>query len=205
MQLQKMVEDSLLLYARNPTDESYQILIAAKFKLQLLQSEQFEYSLKCFNQHYWKSGEKGGEFVIYHLKPQQHNSISGIQNNNGQLFTEIEYINDWFYDFDNQLHKFQNSVTEQQNINFQEIIEMEKISQEDKNKLAQPLTFQETTETIQSMNTGKTEFPVEWYRIFRNLAFIFLNLHQMFSFAYISFIFMRLTAIFKSKKTLLDM
>lgn len=40
--LEQMVKDSLLLYARNPTDESYQAFTTAELKLGTSHSEQFE-------------------------------------------------------------------------------------------------------------------------------------------------------------------
>uniref|UniRef100_A0A3B5R0Z3 Reverse transcriptase domain-containing protein n=1 Tax=Xiphophorus maculatus TaxID=8083 RepID=A0A3B5R0Z3_XIPMA len=149
-----------------------------------LTTEKVAKNLMWTKQAFYDQGEKAGKLLAWRIKQMQaERTINSIKSKLDILTTDPSEINENFREFYKNLYKSEYSGNKDTQAAFLNQLKFKTLLEEEKTTLDSPLTIEDLSEAIDSMNSGKTPgpdgLPIEFYKTFKNkLILPLLNMYE---------------------------
>ena len=147
-------------YANSPSPELYKERLKLQAEFNVLSSHEIESLLLQSKSNYYEHGGKTGKLLATQLRGLRSKQlIAGVRTDNGCITSDQKEINDKFRTFYSNLYS--SDCTADFNImeNFFNNLDLPSLSQDLRNNLDAPITQEEISAAISSMQSGKSPGP----------------------------------------------
>lgn len=155
-------------YAQTPTPSLYKKRLELKTEFDLHSTYHVERLLRKTKTEVYEHGEKSGRILANQLRGMQAKQMIMKIRNIDEVTTDPAKINDKFKEFYSKLYTSEFQPNTQSMDAFLGQVDFPQVSEDVKNRLDEPITADEITVAISSMQSGKSPgpdgFPSEFYR-----------------------------------------
>ena len=158
-------------YAVSPNPELYRKRITLQTEYNLLSTNQATQLLQKTRQTYFEFGDKPSKLLALQLRQRySQNLISQIRSPDLGVTSNTSDINTCFNNFYKSLYQSESTADQSLVNSFLNTLPTPSINQDIKSRLDEPLSLDEVTQAIRSMQSNKSPgpdgFPIEFYKTF---------------------------------------
>lgn len=147
-------------YANSPSPERYKERLKLQAVFNLISSREVESHLLRSKSNYYEHGGKTGKLLAAQLRGLRAKQlIAGVWTDNGGITSDQKEINDKFKTFYSNLYSLDCTVDCNIMENFFNNLDLLSLSQDLRNNLDAPITQEEISAAISSMQSGKSPGP----------------------------------------------